>query len=418
MIAKNCNGLVPMPGVLTPIDGEMLAEVDALPDQARAAMKDFALHDWLGRVWRSVGAANRYFTAEEPWVKRKTDRERMETILYVTAETLRNIAILVQPAMPASMCRLARPARPGARCPRLQPYRSNAPACPRNGIARAQRDLPPLCRGGSRQGGPLMLTDSHCHLDFPEFAAELPAVLDRARLAGVGRFITISTRVARFAEIEAIARRFEDVFFTVGTHPLQAAEEPDVGLDRLVELARAPKCVGIGEAGLDYHYDPVQRDLAARVFRTHIAAARATGLPLVIHARDADADMAAILEDEMGQGAFTAVLHCFTSSRALCETGLKLGLYVSFSGVVTFKNSAELRAIAADVPVDRMLVETDAPFLAPVPYRGKRNEPAFVAETARTLAALKGLGEAEFAAATSANVERLFSKIMLSAAVA
>lgn len=256
-----------------------------------------------------------------------------------------------------------------------------------------------------------MLTDSHCHLDFPDFASELDAVVARARAAGVGRIITISTRVARNADIAAIAERFPDVFFTVGTHPLQAAEEPDVPIERLVSLSRHPKCVGIGEAGLDYHYDAAPRDVADRVFRTHIAAARETGLPLVIHARDADADMAATLRDEMGRGVFSAVLHCFSSSAELAATGLELGLYVSFSGVVSFKSAGALRAIARDVPLDRMLVETDAPFLAPVPHRGKRNEPAFVAETARVLAEVKGIDAAAFAEATSRNVDRLFSKL-------
>ena len=256
-----------------------------------------------------------------------------------------------------------------------------------------------------------MLTDSHCHLDFPEFAPEIDAVVARARAAGVGRIITISTRVARHDAVAAIAERYDDVFFTVGTHPHQAAEEPDVPADRLVALSRHPKCVGIGEAGLDYHYDEVPREIAAAVFRTHIAAARTARLPLVIHAREADADMAIILRDEMERGPFKAVLHCFTSSAALAETGLELGLSISFSGVVTFKNSDDLRAIARAVPLDRMLVETDAPFLAPVPHRGKRNEPAFVAETARVLAALKGLDPTAFAEATSRNVERLFDKL-------
>ncbi len=256
-----------------------------------------------------------------------------------------------------------------------------------------------------------MLTDSHCHLDFPEFAPEIDAVVERARIAGVGRIITISTRVARHEAIAAIAERYADVFFTVGTHPHQAAEEPDVSVERLVALSQHPKCVGIGEAGLDYHYDAVPREIAAAVFRTHIAAARASGLPLVIHAREADQDMAAILRDEMHRGPFKAVLHCFTSSATLAETGLELGLFISFSGVVTFKNSDDLRAIARVVPLDRMLVETDAPFLAPVPYRGKRNEPAFVAETARVLAGLKGLDPAAFAEATSRNVEQLFDKL-------
>ena len=256
-----------------------------------------------------------------------------------------------------------------------------------------------------------MLTDSHCHLDFPEFAPEIDAVVARARAAGVGRLITISTRVARHDAIAALAERYDDVFFTVGTHPHQAAEEPDVPVERLVALSQHPKCVGIGEAGLDYHYDEVPRDIAATVFRTHIAAARASGLPLVIHAREADQDVATILRDEMERGPFKAVLHCFTASAELAETGLGLGLSISFSGVVTFKNSDDLRAIARAVPLDRMLVETDAPFLAPVPYRGKRNEPAFVAETARVLADLKGLDPTAFAEATSRNVERLFGKL-------
>jgi len=263
-----------------------------------------------------------------------------------------------------------------------------------------------------------MLTDSHCHLDFAEFAPELDAVVARARSAGVGRIITISTRVARHAELARIAERFEDVFFTVGTHPHQAAEEPDVPAELLVALSRHPKCVGIGEAGLDYHHDEVPRDVAARVFRTHSAAARASGLPLVIHAREADDDVAAILRDEMGQGRFTGVLHCFTSSPALAATGLDLGLFISFSGVVTFKNSEGLRDIAREVPLDRMLVETDAPFLAPVPYRGKRNEPAFVGETARVLAEIKGLDPVAFAAETSRNVDRLFGKLPPRVAVA
>ncbi len=255
-----------------------------------------------------------------------------------------------------------------------------------------------------------MLIDSHCHLDFPDFAADREAVIARAQAAGLERMITISTRVKTFPAIRALAETHEDVYCTVGTHPHNAGEE-QVAAAELVELAQHPKCIGIGEAGLDYHYDYAPRDLAARVFRTHIAAARQSGLPIVIHARDADADVAAILEDEMGKGAFKAVLHCFTSSRRLAEIGLALGFYVSFSGVLTFKKSDELRAIARDVPDDRLLVETDAPYLAPVPYRGKRNEPAFVAETAKILAEVKGVSAAALAATTSANVLRLFAKM-------
>ena len=256
-----------------------------------------------------------------------------------------------------------------------------------------------------------MLIDSHCHLDFPDFAEDMDGTIARAKAAGVERMITISTSAAKYDIYRGIAERFDNVWFTTGTHPHQAHEEPDVSVDDIVRRADHPKCIGIGEAGLDYHYDKAPRDVAANVFRRHIAAARITGLPLVIHSRDADDDMAAILRDEMGKGAFRALLHCFTSSRALAETGLELGLYVSFSGVLTFKNSQELRDIAKDVPLERLLVETDAPFLAPVPFRGKPNQPAYVAETAKVLAEVKGIPAAELAAVTTANVLTLFAKM-------
>ncbi len=261
-----------------------------------------------------------------------------------------------------------------------------------------------------------MLIDTHCHLDFPDFAAERDAVVARAQAAGLRRMITISTQVEKFPTISALAEAYDEVYCTVGTHPHEAHAEAEASVAKLVALAAHRKCVGIGEAGLDYHYDRAPRDVAARVFRTHIAAARESGLPLVIHARDADADVAAILEDEMGKGVFKALLHCFTSSRQLAERALALGLSISFSGVLTFKKSDELRAIARDVPQDRLLVETDAPFLAPVPYRGKRNEPAFVKETAKVLAEVKGMSEAELAAITTANALRLFSKMPAPAA--
>ena len=256
-----------------------------------------------------------------------------------------------------------------------------------------------------------MLIDTHCHLDFPEFAPELDAVVARAKQAGVGRLITISTHVARYDSYRAIAERFDNVWFTVGTHPHRAHEESDVSTERLIELSQHPRCIAIGEAGLDYHYDKSPRDVAQAVFRRHIAAARATGLPLVIHSRDADDDMAMILREEMGKGAFSALLHCFTSSRALAEAGLELGLTISFSGVVTFKNSEDLRDIARDIPLDRIIVETDAPFLAPIPNRGKRNESAFVVETAKVVAACKGVAADEFARRSTDNALRLFSKM-------
>jgi TatD DNase family protein len=257
----------------------------------------------------------------------------------------------------------------------------------------------------------MRLIDSHCHLDFPDFADEIDEVVARAGAAGVERLITISTRIARGARLAALAERFPSVYFSIGTHPHQAAEEPETDVDAIRAFAANPKCVAIGEAGLDYHYDHAPRDVATKVFRAQIGAARELGLPLVIHSRDADEDMARILKDEMGKGPFAAVLHCFTSGAALAETGLDLGFYISFSGVVTFKNAENLRDIARIAPVDRLLVETDAPYLAPVPHRGRRNEPAFVVETARVLADLKGLDEDAIGAATRANTMRLFAKM-------
>jgi len=256
-----------------------------------------------------------------------------------------------------------------------------------------------------------MLIDSHCHLDFPELAADLDAVLKRAGEAGVGLMLTISTRVRRFDELRAIVEAHDNVFCSIGTHPHNAAEEPDVTVEDLVALTRHPKVVAIGEAGLDYHYDNSPRDMQAAGFRTHIAAARETQLPLVIHAREADADIARILIEETEKGAFPFVLHCFTSGAELAGTGLALGGYVSFSGVVTFKNAESLRDIARAVPDDRLLIETDAPYLAPVPMRGKINEPAFVAHTAARLAALKGVSEPNFARLTTDNFFRLFEKV-------
>jgi TatD DNase family protein len=256
-----------------------------------------------------------------------------------------------------------------------------------------------------------MLVDSHCHLDFPDFAEERAAIVARALAAGVGRMVTISTRVKRFQQIIEIAESFGEIYCSVGTHPHNAAEELDVTADELVRLSGHPKVVAIGEAGLDYFYDHAPRDAQAEGLRTHIAAARRTGLPLVIHSRDADGDMASILEDETGKGAFPFILHCFSSGRRLAEIGVSLGGYVSFSGILTFKNSAELRAIAADVPHDRLLVETDAPYLAPIPFRGKRNEPAYVAHTARVLAETIGVSEAEVADLTTNNFFRLFGKM-------
>ncbi len=256
-----------------------------------------------------------------------------------------------------------------------------------------------------------MLIDSHCHLDFPDFAAELDAVVERARAAGVARMVTICTRVHRHDAVLAIAERFADVYCSVGTHPHYAHEELDVTAADLVARTQHPKVVALGEAGLDYHYDNSPREAQARGFRSHIAAARQTGLPLVIHSREADADTARILEEESGNGAFPAVLHCFTGGADLARRAIALGHFVSFTGILTFKNSDALRAIAAELPADRILVETDAPYLAPGKYRGKRNEPAYVAETAKVLAETRGVSLDEIAQQTTANFFRLFGKV-------
>ena len=263
----------------------------------------------------------------------------------------------------------------------------------------------------SDSASPPPLTDTHCHLDFPDFADEIDAVIARAHAAGVRRMVTISTRVRKVAVYRALAERFAGVFFTVGTHPHNAAEEPDITLDTILAEAAHPKCVGIGEGGLDYHYDKSPRDMQAASFRLQIAAARITQLPLVIHARAADDDMIAILREEMARGAFPAILHCFSSGAELARVGVELGLYLSFSGILTFRNSVELRDIAREVPLDRLLVETDAPYLAPMPYRGKRNEPAFTAQTAAVLADVKGMTPAALAPVLEANTERCFAKL-------
>ena len=263
-----------------------------------------------------------------------------------------------------------------------------------------------------------MLVDSHCHLDFPDFADDLDGVVARARAADIGRIVTISTRVARHDGLLAIAERFPDVFCSVGTHPHNAHEERDIGTAELVARARHPKVVAIGEAGLDYHYDYSPRDDQEAGFRAHIAAARETGLPLVIHAREADDDMARILEEETRKGAFPAVLHCFSSGRDLAMRAIALGLSISFTGILTFKKSDDLRAIAAELPAGRIMVETDAPYLAPGKLRGKRNEPAFVVETAKTLAQVRGVTFDDIARQTTENFFRLFTKVPRSAAAA
>jgi TatD DNase family protein len=256
-----------------------------------------------------------------------------------------------------------------------------------------------------------MLVDSHCHLDFPDYAGDVDGVVGRARAAGVGVCLSIGTELSRFPGVRAVAEKFPDVWCSVGVHPHEAEKELLSDAAPLLAETRHPKVVGIGETGLDYFYEHSPRTEQIANFRAHIAAARQSGLPLIVHTRDADDDTIAILEDEMGKGAFTGLIHCFTGTQRLADASLALGLYISVSGIATFKNSQALRDVILTVPLDRLLVETDAPFLAPVPHRGKTNEPAFVVHTARMLAALKNVGEAELAAATTENFFRLFRKV-------
>ncbi|MEZ5714851.1 MAG: TatD family hydrolase [Paracoccaceae bacterium] len=255
------------------------------------------------------------------------------------------------------------------------------------------------------------ITDSHCHLDFPDFEGEVDAIVARALDAGVGRMVTICTRLENEPRVRAIAEAHASVFYAAGIHPMRAAEEPLVSVDQLVALSRHPKFVGIGETGLDYHYTADSAEVQQESLRLHIAAARQTGLPLIIHSRAADEDMARILSEEHGNGAYPCVMHCYSSGPELARISLDLGFYLSMSGIAAFPKSQEVRDIFAAAPLDRILVETDSPYLAPPPYRGKRNEPAYSVHTARVGAELFGLDYAEFAARTEANFERLFSKV-------
>ncbi|WP_294614934.1 TatD family hydrolase [uncultured Roseovarius sp.] len=259
----------------------------------------------------------------------------------------------------------------------------------------------------------IKITDSHCHLDFPDFAAERDQVIERALDAGVHRMVTICTKLRQEPQVRAIAEKYAPVFYAAGTHPMSAAAEPMVSVDDLIRLAAHPKLVGIGETGLDYHYTAESAEVQKQSLRIHIEASRRTGLPLIIHARGADEDMAQILTEEYRNGAYTCVMHCFSSGPELARAALELGFYLSMSGIATFPKSQEVRDIFASAPVDRILVETDAPYLAPPPYRGKRNEPAYTFHTAQKGAEVFGMDWPEFAARTEANFERLFAKAVL-----
>lgn len=254
------------------------------------------------------------------------------------------------------------------------------------------------------------IVDSHCHLDFPDFEGELPSILENARAAGVRRMVTICTKLQNEPKVRAIAEAYEGVFYAAGVHPMSAAEHPLVTVDQLVALARHPKFVGIGETGLDYHYTADSAEVQQTSLRLHIEAAQDTGLPLIIHARAADDDMARILTEGFRAQPYACVMHCFSSGAGLAKAALDLGFYLSMSGIASFPKSQELRDIFAAAPLDRILLETDSPYLAPVPHRGKRNQPAYTAFTAKTGAQIFGLSLEDFAAATTANFDRLFTK--------
>ena len=256
-----------------------------------------------------------------------------------------------------------------------------------------------------------MLVDSHCHLDFPDFQDELDGIVDRALRADIGCMLTIGTRLSRFDSVLSIAEKHPNIYCSLGIHPHNVADEPRVTTEHLIRMAaRHPKIIGFGETGLDFHYEYSPRDAQEDSFRMHIDAARQSGLPLIVHTRAADAETIAILSEEQGRGSFSGVLHCFSSGRPLADAAIDMGMYVSISGIVTFKRADELRSIVRDLPLDRLLVETDAPYLAPVPFRGKRNEPAYTAHTASHIAEIKGLQLSEFAEITTDNFFRLFSK--------
>lgn len=254
------------------------------------------------------------------------------------------------------------------------------------------------------------IVDSHCHLDFPDFKDDLDGVIERAKEAGVTRMVTICTKLRELDQVRAIAEKYDPVFFAAGTHPMNVTAEPEVSVAELVALAAHPKMVGIGETGLDYYYTAESAEAQKAALAVHIEAARQASLPLIIHSRAADADMALLLQAEMARAPFTCVMHCFSSTPALAKVALDLGFYLSMSGIATFKKSQEVRDIFAAAPVDRILVETDAPYLAPMPHRGKRNEPAYTAHTARVGAEVMGMEYAEFAAQTTRNFDRLFTK--------
>ncbi len=367
------------------------------------AMKDLAIHNALEAVWSAARDANQYFADAAPWSVRKTDPARADAILHLTIEAIRRIAIMARWAIPDGADRLLDLLGQDAAAAELR--RAGRAGGGGHRAAGAERGIP----AAGTDGG-LMFADSHCHLNYKGLAEQQPEILARARARGVSAMLNISTRESEWDAVIGTAEREPDVWATVGIHPHEADQHPDVGAIRLIQGAQHPRVVGIGESGLDYYYDHSDRDRQRASFRAHIAAARFTGLPIVVHTRDAEEDTAAILRDEMGKGPFSGVIHCFTASGAFADIALDLGLYISISGIVTFKNARDLQETAARLPIERLLIETDAPFLAPVPNRGKTGEPAFVADTAEFLAKLRGEEVSVLAETTAANFHTLFAK--------
>ena len=412
MIAKQLGGVLPEPGAFSDNDKAILTLADGMIATARMAMSTQQIHHWLNAVWAVVAEANRYFAGEAPWALAKTDPQRQRTVLYVTAEVIRQIADSDAAGDARIVIENARHPRHCLRSAKFRGFGRRHPDQGRHRAAGADRDLPALHRTDRcLNGWKAMLVDSHCHLDFPDFAEDLDGIVARADAAGIGRIVTISTRVRRLGGLLAIAEKFPNVYCSVGTHPHHADEEDGIAADELIELTRHPKVVALGEAGLDNFYENGSPEAQERGFRAHIAAARATGLPLVIHTREADEACGRILEDEMAKGAFRAVLHCYTGGRELAMKAIALGLSISFTGILTFKKSLALRELAAELPADRIMVETDAPYLAPGKFRGKRNEPAYVVEIAKVLAEARGVSLQEISDQTTANFFRLFSKV-------
>jgi len=257
----------------------------------------------------------------------------------------------------------------------------------------------------------MLLVDSHCHLNFPDYKEDIDSVIQRARENGVGVMQTICTEMAEFEEVYAIAEKYPEVYASVGVHPNDSGKTSIVDVNVLVEHAKRPKTIGIGETGLDYHYETSDRATQQESFRIHMEASHISGLPLIVHSRDADEDTVSMLQEGMKSRPFKGLIHCFTATDFLAQKSLELGMYISLSGIITFKNAQAIRDAVMNMPLDRILVETDAPFLAPIPHRGKRNEPAFVKHTNKFLAELKGISEEECAAITTGNFFRLFDKV-------